>query len=368
MIYLFLQIIISFLLCFALIPQIIAVSTHRELFDTPNQRSVHQTPIPILGGIGIICSILITTSFTGWHLNIIENNIIFIGILIHFMLGVRDDLLPVKPLQKLGLQVLVGGLMIYSGIHLTSLQGVFGVYEINSLAGTLLSLLIFLVVINAYNLIDGINGLAGAIALVATLFWGIWFSLVGQVFFVLLALSSFGAVAAFLYYNVSPAKIFMGDSGSISLGFILTVLFIQFLEVNNELVNNTLAFESAIAIGISVLFVPLFDFFRVFFLRLLQRKSPFLPDKNHIHHLLLKIGYSQLKATISLVTFNVFIILATYLLQPLGNFNLLALQLSLGIIGSWSISFLVKKRVALPVERIPTYTKRNIVKKLEVEA
>jgi len=223
MLYIIIQIIISFLLCFVFIPQIIAVSNLRQFFDAPNQRSVHQTPSPLLGGVGIIFSMLITTFLARWHLNLTGNNIIFIGILIHFMIGMRDDLLPIKPLQKLSLQILIGGLMIYSGIHLTSLQGIFGVYELNLLVSIVLSLLIFLVVINAYNLIDGINGLAGGIALVATLFFGIWFSLVGQLFFALLAFSSFGAVLAFLYYNISPAKIFMGDSGSISIGFILSV-------------------------------------------------------------------------------------------------------------------------------------------------
>lgn len=365
--YIISQIIISFLLCFVFIPQIIAVSNHRQLFDAPNERSVHRTPIPLLGGVGIIFSMLITTLLTHWHLNIIGNNIVFIGILIHFILGVRDDLLPVKPLQKLVLQALVAGLMIYSGIQLTSLQGIFGVYEINSFVGIPLSLLVFLIVINAYNLIDGINGLAGGIALVATLFFGVWFSLVGQVFFALLAFSSLGAILAFLYYNVSPAKIFMGDSGSISIGFILTVLLIHFVEVNNELVDNALAFKASISIGISVLFVPLFDFFRVFFWRILQKKSPFLPDKNHIHHLLLKVGYSQLKAAIILVTFNVFIISITYFLQYLGNFNLLILQLSLGSISTWVLSFLVKKRTTLPIEQVPTYSKRNLIKKIEVE-
>ncbi len=180
-------------------------------------------------------------------------------------------------------------------------------------------------------MIDGINGLAGSIILVVSILYGVWFFLIGQVALALLAFAIVGSVSAFLYYNFSPALVFMGDSGSMVLGFFMAILSIQFLENHSLLAQSNYCFAAFPAVAFGLLIIPVFDTLRIFFLRIINGKPPLQADKNHLHHLLVKIGHSHSRTTFTLVGINIGFILFAISFQFIGATFLIIAQLILAI-------------------------------------
>ena len=178
------------------------------------------------------------------------------------------------------------------------MHGFLGVYEIPYFAGILLSLFTIIVITNAFNLIDGVDGLAGSLGLVTTLAFGIYFTMAGQIAYGVLAFGLAGSILGFLIYNFSPAKIFMGDTGSLLIGLINAILVIKFINIAGA-AGASIPIATAPAIGFAVLMVPLFDTLRVFAIRIISRRSPFSPDRNHVHHFLLDLGFSHRQIALS---------------------------------------------------------------------
>jgi UDP-GlcNAc:undecaprenyl-phosphate GlcNAc-1-phosphate transferase len=329
------SVILGFITAFAItyfvIPLIIKVAKERRLYDRPNERSAHKEPTPSLGGIGIfagaVCGIVLWTpllSFSGLQY-------ILAAFVMIFLIGVMDDLLPLSPTKKIVSQLLVAVVLVYKGrVELTSLYGLLGIGELPELTSFILSIVVIIAIVNAFNLIDGINGLAGSIGLLTCVAWGCWFYAVGDAAMPVLAFSLAGAIVAFLRYNVTPAKIFMGDTGSLLIGTVSAILAIKFIEANKGLpAVPWLHFPAAPAIAIGVLILPLYDTLRVFVCRLWEGRSPFYPDKNHIHHLLLDLGLSHMRATVVLVVVNGLFIAGAVALSGLGTAWLLLVELVL---------------------------------------
>ena len=212
--------------------------------------------------------------------------------------------MPLKPLYKLLAQLVAAAIIVYlAKIRLTSFYGLFGVEELDPLISQLISIFTIIVITNSFNLIDGLDGLAGTIATIALSAFGIWFYLVGDEWTSILAFSMAGAVIAFLTFNWDPSKIFMGDTGALAIGFLFAVLAIKFIDLNYSLsVNHYFKFSATVTTGICIIIIPLFDTLRIFILRLSKKQSPFNPDKNHMHHALLRMGMSLLS---SILVFSV---------------------------------------------------------------
>ncbi|EIM75099.1 glycosyl transferase family protein [Nitritalea halalkaliphila LW7] len=167
----------------------------------------------------------------------------------------------------------------------------FGIQEISHEIGVLVTILFLLGVTNAFNFIDGCDGLAATIALIIMTFLTVWFFQINEWKYAMLCLSIAGSLLGFLIYNWHPAKIFMGDTGSLSVGFIIAVLVIVFVKKNGALSPwDYYRFNSPFATSFSLLLLPLFDTLRVFYRRIKRRQSPFLADKSHIHHFLMRSG------------------------------------------------------------------------------
>jgi len=318
--------VLSFFIAYSAIPVVIKIAEAKNLFDIPCERKIHKKPIASLGGIGIfvglIFSICILIPFTQapWIQYFIAASLII------FFLGLKDDLLLLSPLKKFSGQLLATFLIAnQSYFKLTSAYGFLGITQLHPLLSVVFTFLTILVIINAFNLIDGVDGLAGVIGLISTLFFGIVFLIEKDIPFASLAFSMSAALVAFLFYNISPAKIFMGDTGSLLLGLVNAVLAIHF--INLETGGNTFfQFKAAPAMAFAVIFIPLIDTIRVFLIRLYHGKSPFSPDQNHLHHILLKRGYSHIKITIILGTCSLLLILFAIIAQPLGiNFVIFSL-------------------------------------------
>lgn len=316
------------------IPRIIRISRERHLYDTPNERSAHAEPTPALGGVaifaGTICAIVLWTPMAVFGVL----QYILAAFVLVFFIGVTDDLQPMSPTRKFTAQLLVATILAYKAhVQVNSLYGLFGITELPELTGFALSVIGIVGIINAFNLIDGIDGLAGGIGLVASLFWGVWFYMAGAPAMAIIAFSLAGALVAFLKFNVSPAKIFMGDTGSLLIGMVCAILAVEFIKLNTLLpATSMVRMDAAPAMAVGVLILPLYDTLRVFFWRLWQGRSPFHPDKNHIHHLLLDLGYSHTKSTVILIFFTLFIIALGLATQGLSILQLLAVELGCAVL------------------------------------
>ncbi|MFN7120221.1 MAG: glycosyltransferase family 4 protein [Saprospiraceae bacterium] len=323
-------IILGFLTAFTLtyfaIPSIIGIAREKHLFDEPNSRSSHTVKTPSLGGIaifaGVIFSVVLWTPFEQFG----SLQYILCAFLIIFLIGAKDDISPMSPYKKMVAQVLAASILIYkSDIQLTGLYGFLGYHDdLGYFFSIFFSLFVILVIINAFNLIDGINGLAGSIgALIATTL-GCWFFLINRVEFAIIAFATVGAVVAFLKYNYTPAKIFMGDTGSLLIGIVCAILILKFIDINYNLPNgDRYKFYAAPAVAIGIMIIPLFDTLRVFLTRIVRGQSPFHPDRRHIHHLLIDYGFTHMQATLLLVLVNMLFIVFVFSLHRYWNLHLL---------------------------------------------
>ncbi|HOY06730.1 MAG TPA: MraY family glycosyltransferase [Saprospiraceae bacterium] len=321
----------SFTLTYLIIPIIIRVAKERRLYDAPNERSAHVEPTPSLGGIaifaGTVCAIVLWTPMEAFGVL----QYILAAFILIFLTGILDDLVPMSPTKKLSGQMLVSIILAYKAdVRITSLFGLFGIEQLPEMTSFSLSIIAIIGIINAFNLIDGINGLAGSIGLWVCLIWGSWFAFTDTPAMAVLAFSLAGSIVAFLKYNLSPAKIFMGDTGSLFIGMVCAILAINFIEINTRPISEIpMRFDAAPVIAVGVLIFPLFDTVRVFARRILNGKSPFSPDRNHIHHLLLNIGCTHSQATILLVGVSVFFTAIALLLHNIGTFPLLLVLIGL---------------------------------------
>ena len=328
------DIILSFVTAFALtylaIPSVINIAKKKNLVDVPGDRTSHEEITPSLGGIaifaGMIFSIIMWTPFKVFG----DLQYILGAFIIIFLIGAKDDILPMSPGRKMLGQLLATCILVYkANIRLTSFYGIFGITQLPEMWSIVITIFTILVIINAFNLIDGINGLSGGVGGLISFALGTWFFMVDSMGLAIIAFSLLGAVLAFLRFNVTPAKIFMGDTGSLLLGLVCSILVIQFIESHKLIVGSKYYFKAAPAAAVGILILPLFDTFRVFVTRALRGRSPFQPDRNHIHHLLIDTGLSHMQATFILLFVNTCFIALVMKFQFLGNLNLLILVLGL---------------------------------------
>ncbi len=324
----------AFILTLIIIPIIIKVAKERRIYDLPNDRSAHHEPTPSLGGIGIfcgtVCGIVLWTPVGSFALL----QYILAAFILIFILGIFDDLMPISPWKKLAGQVLVAVILSYkAGVRVTNFYGFWGIHELSDWASYSLSILAIIGIINAFNLIDGINGLAGSIGLLSCMIFGSYFFLADTPALAVVAFSLGGAVLAFLRYNFTPAKIFMGDTGSLLLGTVCAILAIAFIETNYKLpTDHPYVLGAAPAIAIAVLILPLYDTLSVFMRRIVRGRSPFKPDKTHIHHQLLGFGLSHTGATLVLIAVNLLFITVAFAFNHHGIFTVLFLEFLLAFL------------------------------------
>lgn len=318
---------LAFLITFFAIPVIIQVAKDKKLFDEPDERKVHKNVIPTLGGLGIFAGFIIATLMGVPSGITSELQYFAAATTVIFFLGIKDDILVLSASKKFIGQLIAAGIIIkFGGVQLSNFHGFLGIYEIPHITSIVITLFTIIVITNSFNLIDGVDGLAGSLGLLTTLVFGAYFFYAGQLTYAVMAFSLAGSIIGFLIYNFSPAKIFMGDTGSLLLGLVNSILVIKFINIAGNTASN-FPIEAAPAIGFSILMIPLFDTLRVFGLRILDRRSPFSPDRTHVHHFLLALGLSHRMVTITCVLVNITFIALAYSLRGLGTTIVLGILL-----------------------------------------
>ena len=251
--------------------------------------------------------------------------------LIIFFIGIIDDLISLSPTKKLVGQLLAITIMIYfNDLRITSMYGVFAVHELPYWISVGLTVFTMIVITNAYNIIDGLDGLAASVGVVISLAFGTLFYFTKQYEFALLSWALGASLMAFLRYNFYPAKIFMGDTGSLVIGFLFSVFAVKI--VDSTIAVGEFDFDTkGSALAIAILIIPLFDALRVFVIRVLNSKNPLSPDRNHIHHNLSDLVFGHRRTTLYISVANVYFILLIIFLRDLGINYILLIILSIAI-------------------------------------
>ena len=308
-----------------IIPRILVISHKKRLYDVPDARKVHTMPVPRLGGLSffpvILMSMFLVIGFRlyFWDVNVsglsfnmlYEYLFLFVGMTLLYLVGVCDDLVGVGYRYKFAVQIAAAFLLVLSGNWFDSFGGLFGIYSVPVWVGVPFTVFIVVYITNAINLIDGIDGLASGLCCIALSVLSVIFFLRGQYVYALLAICTLGILMPFWCYNVfgnanRRHKLFMGDAGSLTLGYVISFLIIH-MSVTNE-VSPTLS-NPYMVIAFSTVLVPLLDVIRVVLHRLREHKNPFLPDKNHFHHKLLRTGMRVRMVMVCIIAISAFFIL-----------------------------------------------------------
>ena len=308
-----------------IIPRILVISHKKRLYDVPDARKVHTMPVPRLGGLSffpvILMSMFLVIGFRlyFWDVNVsglsfnmlYEYLFLFVGMTLLYLVGVCDDLVGVGYRYKFAVQIAAAFLLVLSGNWFDSFGGLFGIYSVPVWVGVPFTVFIVVYITNAINLIDGIDGLASGLCWIALSVLSVIFFLRGQYVYALLAICTLGILMPFWCYNVfgnanRGHKLFMGDAGSLTLGYVISFLIIH-MSVTNE-VSPTLS-NPYMVIAFSTVLVPLLDVIRVVLHRLREHKNPFLPDKNHFHHKLLRTGMRVRMVMVCIIAISAFFIL-----------------------------------------------------------
>ena len=357
--------IISLISTGVIIPQILLIAFRKKLFDVPDERKIHKAAVPRLGGLAFMPAIIFSLCFVGGvemmfrparsvdYLSAFTSPsdlvVICFGLcalLLMYLIGMADDLVGIKYRAKFMGQIMAAILLAVSGVRLVSLHGMFGLEEVSPVILYVVTIVLIVYILNAFNLIDGIDGLASGLGGIAMAFYAIAFYSLGLPQIAMLALAGLGTLIPFFYYNVfgnplKQKKIFMGDTGALTIGLILA-----FLSMIMTRVNVDSAFSSNImVVAFSPIAIPCLDVLRVFAHRILRGHSPFLPDRVHIHHKLLALGISQRPAMISiLVLAAMFMAINLLLSRFMGVFMVLVADLVIWVSFNWALTRAIRKR------------------------
>ena len=356
--------ILATLLGQCIIPGILVVAHHKNLFDLPDERKVHDHPIPRLGGVTFFPVIVFVMSVIGLFLytclpmklaffhsgGLPEFLGLLAGLTLLYVIGIGDDLVGVRYSRKFLIQIVSAAMIPLSGLYVNHFYGLFGLHEIPMLLGIPLTLLLTVFITNAINLIDGIDGLASGLCLVALGMFGVTFALEGLWMYTLLAFVCVGVIIPFFCYNVfgnveKGHKIFMGDTGSLTLGFILSVMVVKYCmytSIDMEAVDG-----APLVTAFSILLVPCLDVIRVVLGRVKRKANPFKPDRTHLHHKFLDMGLSARRSMLSIQLMAVSFIVITYLLIYAGVHATLVFALDVVVwtlLNMWFSSVIRKKK------------------------
>jgi UDP-GlcNAc:undecaprenyl-phosphate/decaprenyl-phosphate GlcNAc-1-phosphate transferase len=349
----------SFFVVLLVTPSLIKVAFLKRLFDEPGEaRKLHKRVVPTIGGIIIFAATVFAVSlwfpngisqYEGLIRGVKDFQYIVATLLMLFFVGIKDDIVGTAPIKKLAAHIIVGMILVLMAeIRIRSLHGLFGIYDIPLWASIFLSLFTYIVVVNAFNLIDGVDGLASGVGLIAAAAFGTIFMLGGDLVMALLSFSLAGSLAAFLFFNFSPAKIFMGDSGSLSIGLIMSILAIKLVEFTPQ-ENTPLVIKELVSpvTVLAILVYPLTDTLRIFIYRAIKGVSPFSADRNHLHHLLIDSGFSHKSTVISIYS---------------GVIAIMAVSFGTRLFDE-TTSFIITGSVSILLMLTPILIKRQYIKK-----
>ena len=343
----------AFSVGFLVTPILVSFLKKFKIGDHPGGRKIHATFIPSMGGISFMIAAIVTLAIWGWQFPLPDSRYIMGAILLMFIVGLRDDLVELKASRKLLGQLLAVLLVVVvADVRIRNFHGFLGLGELNDIVSYVFSGFVLLALTNGFNLIDGLDGLAGTIAIISFGCLGGWFYVQGVESYALISFTFLGGVLAFLAFNWHPAKLFMGDTGSLTLGFTLGTLIIAFMGINESLPTDAfLKFKSTFAAGVALMMFPLYDMGRVFIRRISQGKKPMSPDKSHVHHFLMRMGLKHNHVALILGALQLSIIATVLLMRDFSDNLVLPVIVGISVFLGYRLDKItvhyLKKKVAL---------------------
>ena len=346
------SLLLAFLITYLAIPSIVNVANLKHLYDVPNGRASHKIKTPTLGGMAMYAGFIISIMIFLYIPNIPYIQYVIAGIIIVFFIGLKDDVITIAPMIKFIGELFAATIIIDLGdIRLRGLYGLFGITDIGYYGSDFLTIFVIIAIVNAFNLIDGIDGLAAGVGILASITFGAWFLITSHITpehlqLAIMACALIGSLLAFLWFNLfsKKNKVFMGDIGSLLLGFVMSIFAIKFNDLNNVMGQDPLRIWAAPAVSIGILIVPIYDTVRVSIVRLFHGRSPFKADREHVHHYLVDLTGSHKKATGIILIFNVLFIAIALLLSDLRIYQLTLILITLAAILSSIPYYMIRKK------------------------
>jgi UDP-GlcNAc:undecaprenyl-phosphate/decaprenyl-phosphate GlcNAc-1-phosphate transferase len=327
---------VTAVIVYKLIPLLVKVAYYKDLYDKPDgNRKLHDRYISYLGGVAIFAGLFTGFSTSGYANQITGYEYLSVALIALFFTGLKDDLMGLSANKKLTVEIFASMLIVFGcGAVISKFNGIFGIESIPLTLSIPVTLFTIIVIMNSYNLTDGIDGLAGGIGLIASLFMAAGFYAAGSTPLSVLALITALALLAFLLHNFHPARIFMGDTGSLVIGFLLAFMAINYIGLSEYKEYAEIYGNASAVLPVAFLAIPLYDTLTVFLKRLFRGDGPFKPGKDHVHHQLLDMGFSQKQTTVFLYLVTILIGLLAISLAELNN------NLILGVIVFFMLAFL----------------------------
>ena len=300
-------------------PKILKIAILKNLVDNPDARKLQRNPVPVMGGVAVFFGIVIGLCSSQAMFNSATTFMLISAMMIMLYIGTIDDIIDLSPNIRFFVEIIVIAWLIYATkSSINCFWGLWGVMNIPEWASYILTIFASVGIINAVNLIDGVNGLSSGYCFMSSVLFAIFFYISGNQIMASLAISAAGAIIPFFLHNVfgNKTKMFIGDGGTLVIGTLMAMFVMNILEQQTEC--SALANEGLIPFSLAVMSIPVFDTLRVMSTRILNKKSPFSPDKTHLHHLFIDLGFSHIGTTISILSLNFLIVAIWFASYKLG--------------------------------------------------
>lgn len=298
-------------------PRLVRIAAMKMIVDNPDARKLQKEPIPILGGVAVIFGAVLGISCTAVFPETVFNDTIVLIIAVMIVMlytGTMDDILELTPRLRFLIEIMsVCALIFVGGFRLDDLHGLWGVSVLPDWVAVPLTVFACVGIINAMNLIDGVDGLSSGFCITACAIFSAVFFKAGDMMMFILSMALIGAMIPFFMHNVfgERSKMFIGDGGTLVMGAVMSIFVVRVLGVGSPVAqfwDQSHAGMSAVAFTLAVLCVPVFDTLRVMVTRMLQGRSPFHPDKTHLHHMFIDLGFSHVGTTFSIILLNLTVV------------------------------------------------------------
>lgn len=333
-------------------PVVVSVAQKMSVYDNPNERKLQRRPVPLLGGVAVFFGMLVGLAVTAALFDVATLLPVFVAMVFMLIIGTIDDIKGLSPMLRFVAEILLVILLIlFTGMSLNDFQGLWGINEVPVWVAYPVTIFAIVGIINAINLIDGVDGLSSGFCIMASAMFGILFCIAGDVNMVAVTLVSIGALLPFFFHNVfgKSSKMFIGDGGTLMMGVVISLYVVTAISAGGKCESLVAEGFGVIPFTMAVLAVPVFDTLRVMLLRILRHTSPFHPDKTHLHHLFIELGFSHAGTTVSVLTLNSLVVLMWWISYYLGAS--VDIQLYVVILCSLAITFAFYKFMRIQISR-----------------
>ena len=351
-------------------PKVLKIAILKNIVDNPDARKLQRNPVPVLGGVAVFFGIVIGLSSSKAIFDSANTFMLISAMVIMLYIGTTDDIISLSfGIRFLVEIIVIAWLMYASKSSINCFWGLWGIGTISSWTSYALTIFASVGIINAINLIDGVNGLSSGFCFMSSVLFAIFFHMTGNQVMTTLAISAAGAIVPFFLHNVfgQSSKMFIGDGGTLVIGTMMAMFVMSILSVNTGSIKLVADGMGLIPFTLAVLSIPVFDTLRVMSTRIIHKKSPFHPDKTHLHHMFIDLGFSHIGTTVSILSLNFLIVVAWFVSYKLGASIDIQLYVvaALSILTTFVLYLFAQQQIAKNSKSLDSF--KRIAKALHIE-